>query len=116
MTPSSVGGTEIDYFVSRRGSSAAVAQEVADTLRSAGYSVLVQDYDIPHNANFVLAMHEALSKCRHFIALLTTDYDAMPFTNAEWTNFYAVSAQSGGDRRFVVLRVQNCVPRGLFSA
>jgi tetratricopeptide (TPR) repeat protein len=108
--------TERDYFVSRRGASAAVAQEVADILVAAEYSVLVQDYDIPQGANFVMAMHDALKRCRHFIALLSKDYDSTPFTIAEWTNFYAIAAQSGGERRFIVLRVEDCNPQGLFSA
>jgi tetratricopeptide (TPR) repeat protein len=107
---------ELDYFVSRRGASAAVAQEVADVLSAADYTVLVQDYDIPQGANFVMAMHDALKRCRHFIALLSRDYDSTPFTIAEWTNFYAIAAQSGGERRFIVLRVEDCNPQGLFSA
>jgi tetratricopeptide (TPR) repeat protein len=108
--------TELDYFVSRRGASATIAQEVADVLTAAGHSVLVQDHHIPHGANFVMAMHDALKRCRHFIALLSKDYDSTPFTVAEWTNFYAVAAQSGGERRFIVLRVEDCNPQGLFSA
>ncbi len=34
-----------DFFISRRGTVAAVAQEVADILQSEGCRVLVQDYD-----------------------------------------------------------------------
>src|SRR5688572_21495876 len=81
----------LDFFVSRRGASAEVAQEVADVLSEAGYTVLVQDHDIPHGANFVMAIHDALKRCRHFVALLSRDYDSTPFTTAEWTNFYAVA-------------------------
>src|SRR5262245_12178030 len=76
-------GQQLDFFISRRGASAKVAQEVADVLSAAGYSVLVQDHDIPRGANFVLAMHDALKRCRHFIALLSRDYDSTPFTTAE---------------------------------
>jgi hypothetical protein len=36
-----------DFFLSRRGSVAAVAREVADVLTEKGYKVLVQDYDAP---------------------------------------------------------------------
>lgn len=107
---------QVDYFISRRGASAIGAQEVADVLRAADYSVLVQDHDIPTGANFVLAMHDALKRCRHFVALLSKDYDSAPFTLAEWTNFYAIAAQSGGDRRFILLRIEDCNPEGLFSA
>jgi hypothetical protein len=46
-----------DFFLSRRGSVAAIAREVADVLTDKGYKVLVQDYDIPLGASFIDAMH-----------------------------------------------------------
>jgi hypothetical protein len=49
-------GDRFDFFLSRRGSVAAVAQEVADVVTEKGYKVVVQDYDIPFTANFVEAM------------------------------------------------------------
>jgi tetratricopeptide (TPR) repeat protein len=115
-TVAAPAGIQRDFFISRRGASAAVAQEVAEVLIAADYSVLLQDYDIPHGDNFVVAMHEALKLCRHFIALLSEGYDSTPFTTAEWSNFYVIAAQSGGERRFIVLRVDDCNPEGLFSA
>jgi hypothetical protein len=39
-------GERVDFFLSRRGSVAAVAQEVSDVLTGSGYKVIVQDYDI----------------------------------------------------------------------
>jgi tetratricopeptide (TPR) repeat protein len=108
-------GMLVDFFISRRGASAAVAKEVADVLVDANYTVRVQDYDIPHGGNFVAAMHEALKQCRHFVALLEQDYETSTFTAAEWTSFYAVAQQSGGERRFVVLRVDDCKLEGLFA-
>ena len=38
-------GERYDFFLSRRGSVAAIAQEVADVLKQSGYEVVVQDYD-----------------------------------------------------------------------
>jgi hypothetical protein len=38
-------GERYDFFLSRRGSVAAIAQEVADVLKDQGYNVFVQDYD-----------------------------------------------------------------------
>jgi len=107
---------EVDFFVSRRGATAAIAQEVADVLIAGGHTVLVQDYDILAGANFVAVMHDALKRCRHFIALLTRDYDVSPFTTAEWTNFYAAAAQSGGERRLILFRVEDFSPQGLLAA
>jgi hypothetical protein len=40
-------GQQYDFFLSRRGSVAAIAQEVTDVLTEKGYRVFVQDYDIP---------------------------------------------------------------------
>jgi hypothetical protein len=53
-------GERYDFFLSRRGSVAAIAQEVTDVLKEKGYKVLVQDYDIPLGASFVETMHEAI--------------------------------------------------------
>jgi tetratricopeptide (TPR) repeat protein len=104
-----------DFFVSRRGSAAAVAQEVADALSSAGYSSFSQDYDVGHGANFIAEIHKALKGCQHFIALLTHDYDEAPYTQAEWTNFYKAAVESNGVRRFIVIRVEACDPPGLLA-
>lgn len=104
-----------DFFVSRRGTAADVAVEVSDVLESAGYKVLVQDFDIPFSSNFVSAMHDALKAARHFVGLLTEDYDVSPFTRAEWTSFFALAAATGGRRRLAILRVENVAPPGLLA-
>ena len=49
-----------DFFLSRRGSVAAIAQEVTDVLTEKGYRVFVQDYDIRIAANSIEEMHEAV--------------------------------------------------------
>ena len=43
----SAPGERYDFFLSRRGSVAAIAQEVTDVLTEKGYKVRVEDYDIP---------------------------------------------------------------------
>lgn len=106
---------KVDYFISRRGASAEVAQEVADVLLEAGHTVRIQDYDFVSGMNFVAAMDDALKRCRHFIALLSADYDESPFTGAEWTGFLA-SSLPGGGRRFILLRVEDCRLDGLLAA
>lgn len=108
-------GPSTDYFVSRRGADALIAQEVAQVLIDAGYTAFVQDFDIPYTANFLAAIHRALKHCRHFIVLLTKDYDASDFTLAELTNFLAAAARAGGERRLVVLRLEDVAPEGLLA-
>jgi hypothetical protein len=105
-----------DFFISRRSVAADVAMEVAEVLESAGHKVLVQDFDIQISANFVMAMHNALTSARHFIGLLTEDYDVSPFTGEEWTAFFALSGPSGGKRRLVILRIEEVAAPGLLAS
>ena len=53
-------GERYDFFLSRPGSVAAIAQEVTSVLTEKGCKVFVQDYDIPLTANFIEEMHEAI--------------------------------------------------------
>jgi tetratricopeptide (TPR) repeat protein len=113
-TPVSPSAT-IDYFISRRGAAAAVAQEVATVLKDAGYSALVQDFDFRPGANFVAAMHKALKQARHLIVLLTRDYEASDFTSIELMSFLAAAIRAKGERRLVILRVEDCQPEGILA-
>ncbi len=63
-----------DFFLSRRGSVAAVAIEVADVLKEKGYKVRVEDYDFRLGASFIEEMHEAIIRSRDLIILFTEDY------------------------------------------
>jgi len=105
-----------DFFLSRRGSFAAVAQEVANVITERGYKVVVQDYDIPFTANFVETMHEAIKNARDLVILYTSDYETSPFTRKEFTNFEADRAQSAEERRVVILRCEDVPLRGLFAS
>jgi tetratricopeptide (TPR) repeat protein len=104
-----------DFFLSRRGSVAAVAQEVADVLAAADYKVIVQDYDIPLGASFVEAMHEAVKNSRDLIILFTGDYEKSPYTRKEFTSFEAERLRDEQDRHIVVLRCDDAPLRGLLA-
>jgi hypothetical protein len=80
---------KFDFFLSRRGSVAAVAREVADVLIERGYKVVVQDYDFPLGSDFVEAMHETLKNSRDLVVLFTHDYESSPYTRKEFTSFEA---------------------------
>jgi TIR domain len=108
-------GHMVDFFVSRRGVVADVAQEVAEVLKDEGYTVIVQDFDMPAGTNFVAAIHDAVKTAKHFIGLLTEDYDTSPFTRAEWTSFYVAAASSADKRRLIVLRIDDVEPPGLLA-
>jgi tetratricopeptide (TPR) repeat protein len=106
---------ELDFFISRRGAAATVAQEVAEVIKSEGYTVFVQDYDIPYNAQFIEEMHKALARCRHLIVLLTRDFAASKFTMMEVSSFLAATGGAADDRRLIVLRLEDCQPEGILA-
>jgi TIR domain len=87
-----------DFFLSRRGSVAATAQEVADLLAAANYRVFVQDYDIPLGASFVEAMHDGIKNARDLIILFSGDYERSPNTRKEFTSFEAERLQDERER------------------
>src|ERR1700722_10172598 len=108
-------GDSFDFFLSRRGSVAAVAQEVENVLVEKGYKVFVQDYDIPLGASFVEAMHEAIKNSRNLVILFTRDYEESPYTRKEFTSFEAERHHGGPDRHIVVLRCEDVPLRGLLA-
>ena len=108
-------GERYDFFLSRRGSVATIAQEVTDVLTEKGYRVFVQDYDIPIAANFIEEMHEAIKNARDLVVLFTRDYEQSPYTRMEFTSFEANAAQSAEHRRMVILRCEDAPLLGLFA-
>jgi hypothetical protein len=112
--PSEVG-QRFDFFLSRRGSVAAVAQEVSNVLTDKGYKVIVQDYDIPLGASFVEAMYEAVKNSRDLIILFTGDYEASPYSRKEFTSFEAERLRDERERHIVVLRCEDAPLRGLLA-
>ena len=104
-----------DFFLSRRGSVAPIAREVADVLTEQGYRVLVQDYDIPLGASFVEEMHEAIINSRDLIILFTEDYLLSPYTRKEFTSFEADRVKTAEERHIIVLRCEDVPLRGLLA-
>jgi TIR domain len=108
-------GERYDFFLSRRGSVAAIAQEVEHVLAEKGYSVLTQDYDIPLGSSFIEKMHDAVTNSRDLVVLFTHDYLQSPYTRKEFTSFEAEVAQSQEERHIIVLRCEDVPLRGLLA-
>ena len=102
-------GARYDFFLSRRGSVAAIVQEVTDVLTEKATGVFVQDYDI------IEEMHEAIKNSRDLVVLFTRDYEQSPYTRMEFTSFEANAAQSAEKRRMVILRCEDAPLLGLFA-
>src|SRR5215510_13438353 len=108
-------GERYDFFLSRRGSVAAVAQEVERVLAEKGYSVHTQDYDIPLASSFIEKMHEGVINSRDLIVLFTDDYLRSPFTRKEFTSFEADRTKTPEERHIIVLRCEDVPLRGLLA-
>src|SRR5262245_14535844 len=108
-------GERYDFFLSRRGSVAAIAQEVEQALAEKGYSVLTQDYDIPLASSFIEKMHEGVINSRDLIVLFTRDYLQSPYTRKEFTSFEADRAKASEQRHIIVLRCEDVPLRGLLA-
>jgi len=108
-------GERYDFFLSRRGSVAAIAREVADVLTGKGYVVFVQDYDIRFGDSFIQAMHDGITNARDLIILFTHDYLQSPYTRKEFTSFEAQRLRSQEERHIVVLRCDDAPLVGLLS-
>ena len=104
-----------EFFLSRRGSIAALAREVADVLTGNGHRVLVQDYDIPLGGSFVEAMHDGIKNSRNLVILFTRDYESSPYTRKEFTSFQALKLRSQEERRIIVLRCEDVPLPGLLA-
>jgi tetratricopeptide (TPR) repeat protein len=104
-----------DFFLSRRGSVATIAQEVEQVLAEKGYNVLTQDYDIPLASSFIEKMHEGVINSRDLIVLFTDDYLQSPFTRKEFTSFEADRVKTAEERHIIVLRCEDVPLRGLLA-
>jgi tetratricopeptide (TPR) repeat protein len=104
-----------DFFLSRRGSVAAIAREVADVLIEKGYKVRVQDYDFHLGASLAEEMHEAIKNSRDLIILFTRDYEQSRYTRKEFTSFAAQAMGSAEERHIIILRCEDLPLEGLLA-
>src|SRR6267154_167140 len=67
------------------------ASEDGEVLAEDGYTSFTQDIDIGYGDDFLAKMDQALQRCRHFVVLLTGDYQGSRYTMMELTSFMAAS-------------------------
>src|SRR5216684_2573536 len=106
---------DYDFFLSRRGSTAEIAREVADVLTESGYKIIVQDYDFLLGDSVIEWMHEAVRDARDLIILLTRDYEQSPYTRKEFTSFEAQRLRDLEERHIIILRCEDVPLQGLLA-
>ena len=103
-----------DFFISRAGADAPFAEAIGYIIENTGHKVVLQQWDFA-NRNFMERMHAALSSGARVIALLSNEYLASKHCEAEWQNAIATDPLNT-KARLIVLRVNECTPRGLLTA
>jgi hypothetical protein len=106
---------EYDFFLSRRGSVAEIAQEVADVLLENGYRVLVQDYDFESSESVIERMHDGVKNARDLVILFSSDYEQSPYTRKEFTSFEAQRLRNPEERHTILIRCEDVSPDGLLA-
>jgi hypothetical protein len=101
-------------FVSYNSADRRWAEWIAWVLEDAGYSVVVQVWDIRPGHNFVLAMQDAAKRSRHTVIVLSPSFLGANFTQPEWAAAFARDP-SGSDRTLIPVRVRECQPQGLLA-
>ena len=104
----------LDFFVSRSGADAPFAAVIGDILEKTGHRVVLQQWDFT-NRNFMERMDAALSSGARVIALLSNEYLGSEHCKAEWLSAIATDPLNT-QSRLIVLRVNQCTPRGLLRA
>lgn len=104
---------EKTLFLSRAGPDSEIAEQIGTILESAGYRVVLQQWDFA-NRSFMDAMHATLAGGARVVALLSEHYLASEYCTAEWQ---AVLADDPLNKRsrLIVMRVGACKPTGLLT-
>jgi tetratricopeptide (TPR) repeat protein len=103
-----------DFFVSYTQADRAWAEWLAWELEAAGYTTLLQAWDMPAGTAFVHAMDQAVQHTRHTILVLSPTYLRSEMTEAEWRPGFKADP-SGKQRRLLPVRVEDCEPTGLLA-
>jgi tetratricopeptide (TPR) repeat protein len=101
-------------LISRAGADALFSEAIGHIIENAGCRVVLEQWDFT-NHSFMERMHAALSSGARVIALLSNEYLASKHCEAEWLNAIATDPLNSS-ARLIVLRVNECTPRGLLTA
>ena len=90
-----------DFFISYTGSDTDWATWIAMTLEKAGYTTYLQAWDFSPGHDFVDRMQHAVTSSARTIAVLSPEYLASEFGQAEWNAAFARDP-SGRERRLIL--------------
>jgi len=110
-----VGGGGPDFFISYTAADEPWARWIAVELERAGYTTLIQAFDIRPGSDFIHEMQRAVSTSSRTIAVLSSAYVGSSFGESEWR--VAFHTDPTGERGLLIpVRVQPCQPPGLLAS
>jgi hypothetical protein len=105
---------ERDFFISYTQADRAWAEWLAWELNAAGYTTILQAWDMPPGTAFAHAMNRAVQTTRQTMLVLSPAYLRSPMAEAEWRPGF-VADPSGEGRRLLPVRVEPCEVEGLLA-
>lgn len=96
-----------DFFISYISKDRAWAEWIALQLEDAGYSTIIQAWDMRPGSNFVVEMDEATKQAERTLLVLSTAYQASEYTHIEWATALQ-SDPSGKKKRVLPVRIEQC--------
>ncbi|EXY04788.1 toll/interleukin-1 receptor domain-containing protein [Bacillus cereus] len=105
----------VDFFISYNHKDEEYAEWISWILEDAGYTTIVQAWDFKSGQNFAVLMHQAASKSRHTLALVSNNYLGSQFTLAEWISAFA-DDPTGERQKLIPIRIEDIKLEGLLKA
>jgi tetratricopeptide (TPR) repeat protein len=103
-----------DFFVSYTKADRAWAEWLAWELEAAGYTTVLQAWDMPAGTAFLHTMDQAVQTTHHVVLVLSSAYLRSEMAEAEWRPAFKADP-SGTRQRLLPVRVEACEPQGLLA-
>ena len=100
------------FFISYNKADRQWAEWIGWQLEEAGYSIVIQAWDMRPGMNFANEMKKAAAECERTIAVLSPDYLDAEFAQSEWLAAFTADPL-GKQKKLVPVRVRECELTGL---
>lgn len=103
-----------NFFISYTAVDRAWAEWIAMQLENAGYTIIIQAWDIVPGTNFIAEMDEASKFAERTILVLSSAYLKSDYAFAEWAVAFRADPK-GKQRKVLPVRIERCAIEGLLG-
>ncbi len=104
-----------DFFISYTKSDESWAEWISSQLEDAGFTVIIQKWDIITGNNFIVEMQKAVIDCERTLMVLSPNYLKSTYAKPEWSAAYTRDP-TGELGLLIPVRVEKCEPPGLLNS